>query len=281
MDREIVLSVLVLVIAGPLALAFGWWPRGPSREANARLMEDAAWTRVWAPLAPAGLALVALLGWALVEPENAEPVSWPYAFAALPFAAMLARVVVRSVWSLRGTGGESPAATLGLVFPRVVLSPRLEAALDVLALAAAREHETAHARHRDPLRLWLAQVATDLQWPWPEARARLATWSRVLELARDEEARARGVDGADLAAAIMAAVRLGGPAPTPLMARITGSEAALRERIARLLAPFVSDSGPRRIRVRIALLTAGILAVVLLGAEFGETLVFAILGAPR
>src|SRR5207247_386237 len=48
---------------------------------------------------------------------------------------------------------------------------------------------------------------------WPSARAaeRLRTWTRIMEFARDDEARRR-VDGADLAAAILAAVNLRQPA---------------------------------------------------------------------
>lgn len=96
----------------------------------------------------------------------------------------------------------------GVLRPRILISPRLANALQDRELEAVVEHERAHARHRDPLRLWLAQLATDLQWPWPQARVRFRAWIHALELARDEEALARGVDGADLAAAILVSVRL-------------------------------------------------------------------------
>jgi hypothetical protein len=101
------------------------------------------------------------------------------------------------------------AATIGLLRPRVVLAPQVREQLDAAALRAVTAHEEAHARHRDPLRLWMAQLATDLQWPLPSARRRFLAWRVALELARDDEAVARGVDGGDLAAGLLAVARLG------------------------------------------------------------------------
>ena len=80
------------------------------------------------------------------------------------------------------------AATVALLRPRVVVCETFGAQLDEHALAAALAHEQAHARHRDPLRIWLAQIVTDLQWPLSGARARFEQWLFALELARDEEA---------------------------------------------------------------------------------------------
>jgi hypothetical protein len=77
----------------------------------------------------------------------------------------------------------------------VVVSPALAEVLDPAALRAVHEHESAHARHHDPLRIWLAELAADLQWPSPSARARLQSWPETLELARDDEARERGAQG--------------------------------------------------------------------------------------
>src|SRR5204862_92527 len=112
---------------------------------------------------------------------------------------------------------------------RVFIAPELSARLDERALHAALEHEMAHARHRDPLRLWLAQIATDLQWPLVAAQQRFTDWRNALELARDAEACER-VEGSDLAAAPAAAA----PAPGAAAAHqaldkiVAGPDAAAR-----------------------------------------------------
>ena len=193
--------------------------------------------------------------------------------AAIPFAALFARVVVRAIRALHSVDRDLPAATVGLFSPRVLISSQFAAAVDPRALEAAREHENAHARHRDPLRLWLAQIATDLQWPWSPARARFEAWTEALEFARDEEARARNIEGADLAAAVLVAVRMYPGSARSLAASMTGDARALKERIARLMAPPMSDIRPKRERATIAILVGGLFCVVVLGATFGEPVV--------
>src|SRR5262249_41912742 len=159
--------------------------------------------RVCLPVLPTVLGLALLAGWALQEPEQTdEVVSRVAVWLALLFAPGWIRACSRAVRSLRSPPKSITAATVGMLRPRVVISTQLEQMVDSHALAAAREHESAHARHADPLRIWLAQVATDLQWPGPAAPARLRAWREALEFARDDEARSRGADGADLAEAI-------------------------------------------------------------------------------
>jgi hypothetical protein len=65
----------------------------------------------------------------------------------------------------------------------------------------------------------------------------------ALEMARVDEARADGVDGADLAAAILAALRYRGSA-VGVGALITGDGSDLRDRIARLLQPRAEPVSP-------------------------------------
>src|SRR5262249_43219484 len=151
-----------------------------------------AWRRIWLPFTPALLLLAALCGWALVEPEKAERVPTVLLWGALPFAAIQVRAIWRAVQSLKAARRDQAIATVGLVRPHIVLSPQLPQRLDPAALAAALAHERAHARHYDPLRLWLAQLGSDLLWPSAAASARLLSWRRALELARDEEARLSG-----------------------------------------------------------------------------------------
>ena len=152
-------------------------------------------------------------------------------------------------------------------------------------IRAALAHERAHASNRDPLRIWLAQLITDLQWPWPGAQRRLDAWLDALELARDDEARANGADGAELAAAVLASVRyLSRVAPQerlllngtqPVHARLIGDSRALRERVSRLLAPRQElGGGDSRLtgvaRHAEALLASALLTILMLGIVLGE-----------
>jgi len=135
--------------------------------------------------------------------------------------------------------------------PWILFSPHLAKALDDCAVEAALEHERAHTRHRDPLRIWLAQFAADLRWPWPQAQKRFLEWILALEFARDDEARAAGIDGSDLATAVLASLRFRDrPTPSP-EATLAGEPSVLKERIARLLSPLADhlEAGGPGLRV--------------------------------
>ena len=260
MDRELVLAALIAVVVGPLIAA----------------VAALRWRSIWAPVIPAALALSLLLGWALVEPEDAEPVPiWALA-VALPVALVWGRAILRSLRALRYPGGPVAADTVGLVRPRVRIARWFSDSLDAPALAAAIEHERAHARHRDPLRIWLAQLVTDLQWPIPSAAERFTRWRHAMELARDDEARRHGTDGADLAAAIVAAAKR--PCmPRNAVATLGARDVELRERIERLLAPLPGEPvGDRRLR-SVPLVMALVSALVV-GACAGEPVVRALFG---
>ena len=168
-----------------------------------------------------------------------------------------------------------PIATVGLLRPRVVIADGLDDTLDPEAMAAALAHERVHVRRRDPLRIWLAQLATDLQWPNPSARQRFQRWLASLELARDEEARLEGASGADLAAAVVAVAKMERLEPGTVMAALTGAEASLKSRIRRLLDPLPPDDVGRSRIVAVAVvlsLAAGVLA----GVEYGDVLLRAL-----
>jgi hypothetical protein len=173
-----------------------------------------------------------------------------------------------------------------------VFSPFLAKELDDGVIRAALAHERAHALHRDPLRILLAQLITDLQWPWPSARGRLETWLGALELARDEEARAAGADGPDLAAAVLASVRYLNRATPKERASLTGTQLAharligdpraLQDRVSRLLAPLprAPAASVHRISLERAvfLLLAVLLTALALGAIYGERVMQPLLG---
>jgi hypothetical protein len=208
MERELCLSILIVLIGGTTLLGCGWWPVTDARESSARRLERIAWRRLWLPVTPAIIVTAWLCGWALVEPDP-MPEGAPalLILMSVPLAIVFSRALIRAGWSLLGDRQDPGTATVGLLRPWILFSPHLAKALDDRQIEAALAHERAHARHHDPLRILLAQLATDLQWPWLQARMRMQRWLVALELARDEEACTTGVEGADLAEAILATAR--------------------------------------------------------------------------
>jgi hypothetical protein len=274
MDRELVLAIFAFVLCGSALTVAGWCPLRSPVASSGRVRERQAWRRIWFPFGPAVLVFAALCGWALVEPERAERVPNCLLWGALPFAAVLVRAAWRALRSLTSAQPETVIATVGLLRPRIILAPRIAAALDEPALAAAVAHERAHARHWDPLRLWLAQLGSDLLWPWPPATARFVCWRQVLELARDEEARLSGVAGPDLAAAILTSLRFSHAGASSCAATLGGDAAFVAQRIARLMRPLETDTPPPNQRTAWVLaLAVGVLSAVVVGSEFGERLV--------
>jgi hypothetical protein len=129
----------------------------------------------------------------------------------------------------------------GLLRPRIYVSRAFARALSPDALAAALEHERAHARRRDALRLWLARALSAPQLPPVRARL-LAELGLACEQACDEEAGQRVGDRLRVAEAILAAERLlaGGPGAPALAAAGFGA-GSVPARVQALLA----DPAPR------------------------------------
>jgi hypothetical protein len=237
--------------------------------------EPLAWFRLLRPLIPALLVAACLCGWALSEPDPVPDRVGPLVFiVCAPFGLLGVRAVVRAVWSLLRRPQRIGIATVGLIRPRIVVAPELARVLDERALHAAMAHERAHVRHLDPLRIWIAQFVTDLQWPWSSAQRRFETWLAVLEQARDDEARAEGVDGADLAAALVASLRFHCDHTGGVCAPLIGNRSALEDRVARLLQPLAvsRDNTPATWQVAV-LLTLALTTALALGAIYGEQLV--------
>jgi hypothetical protein len=237
-EREGVLTVLCLVLCGPLCLLGGVLVRPATTIApSGRRAEVHAWRRLWLPILPALSALALVIGWALNEPDASDAVLTPVMLAvALPAAVIAGRTVARAVRAL-WTRQPPLAGTVGLVRPTTVISEELRSVLAEDELAAVEAHELAHVRHRDPLRIWVGQIIADVQWPARSAELRFRQWLHALELARDEEARDAGADGPALAAAVVdVARRLRTPAPCG--AHLVGQAELLRDRIARLLSPL-------------------------------------------
>jgi hypothetical protein len=268
MDRELVLVTLLCALCGPALLVASWLPLRLAPVVSARELEARAWRRLWLAMLPAALVLAFLIGWALQEPEASEEAAPLVLGTAVVFGAIWIRAIVRAVRAVRHRPVDAVAMTTGLVRPRVSIAPALAVRLDDAALYAALEHEAAHARHRDPLRLWAAQIATDLQWPSRAARRRFDDWRKALELARDAEA-CEHVDGSDLAAALIEAARMTTVHDPAIAGLVTGAE--FSDRIHRLL-DHPAETAPRRSWIPAVALAMVALAVVA-GSAFGEAVI--------
>lgn len=279
MGRELLVSLVTGTLVGPAVLVGAVLPLGSEGASGARALERRRWRRLWWPLLAAALVIAWVVGWGWTEPEHAEAAPWPLAAAALPFFAIWIRAGVRALCALRTPRGDAPAAaTLGLLRPRIAMSPEFLRRLDPAAREAVWAHEEAHRGSRDPLRIWLAQLATDLQWPSRGASRRLAEWRDALELACDEDARRAGARGEDLAAALLAGARpkSAGWAGGWAHAALAREGVLLERRVRRLLLPLsvdaVSEERARWGAGAAALLTLiGVCAT--LGVLYGEPVV--------
>ena len=289
MERESLLTVLLILFGGLVIQPFALIPPQAESERWDCNMERRAWLKLWLPIMPALLVAAWLCGWALREPD---PVDDPLGRlvligACFPFGVVTVRAVLRAIWALFREPVDAGISTVGLFRPRILFSPFLAKSLDEGMLHAAWQHEQAHARHYDPLRIWLAQFATDLQWPWPWARKRFDAWLEALECARDDEARCHGVSGADLAAAVLAMARRTSSIHSPTIdvrmhASLIGDPQALQKRIARLLVPLPElqiepAQGPAGFP-KIEVWLAGLLTMACaLGTVYGEPVMHALL----
>ncbi|MGH8206347.1 MAG: hypothetical protein ACRETK_06190 [Steroidobacteraceae bacterium] len=293
MERETLLAMLIMLLGGLALQLLAAWPLGRAHAPSAPEHERRCWLTLWYPMAPMLVVVAWLCGWALVEPDPVRDPLDPAVVVLLwlPFGLLFGRAAARAGWSLLRRPRECGVSTVGLLQPQTVFSPFLAKQLEDGVISAALAHERAHALHRDPLRIWLAQLVTDLQWPWPAAQRRLGAWLEALELARDQEARACGIDGAELAAAVLASVRFLKSIPPEERAALSGTQVAharligdsrtLKERVLRLLAPVPAgvDGDSDSHLGGFALIFGGVLAAALvLGMAYGERITHLLLG---
>jgi len=278
-ERESLLATLILLLGGLALQLFAAWPGRIDIESASRRLERLYWFALWWPALPALTVAAWLCGWALSQPDPVpDHVGTLIFMAALPFAIVGGRALVRAAWALCHSPRVYGIVTVGLLRPRIVVAPQLARTLDANAMQAALAHERTHVRHFDPLRIWLAQFITDLQWPWGSARRRFMDWLAILEQARDDEARAGGVEGADLAAAVLGSLRFQLRAGTAA-ATLIGRPEALPARIARLLRPLAEyqrDENPPYLIVAAGLGMVW-LAAIMLGILCGERLIGSLL----
>jgi hypothetical protein len=248
-------------------------------EDDVRVLERAAFRRVMLPLFLGVLMFAFLTGWAFREPDPSDEGVRPELLLVVAAAlSVVLRALIRAASSvLAARVSSAPVATVGLVACRVLVADAYRQAASAEVLSAALAHEAAHAKAHDPLRIWLAQFATDLQWPIPAARRRLRDWLFALELLRDDEALAAGTSPTTLAESILLAARLHGRCATPA-AGICGEDGDIALRIRRLLADDVVVHESRETRASYTGLVCcfALCGASLLGAFYGE-LVLAVL----
>ncbi len=277
MNREIFFFELIAAFCGLLIWVAGARPSPEVLFASGRAAERRAWRQLWLPMAPALFGAALFTGWLFQEPDLADEWARPLlTVAALVFFGVWVRASIRSFIALDSGELRFGARTIGVIRTRVQIEPAFASALDPEALAAVIAHENAHARHRDPLRIVVAQFLTDLQWPAPAATNRFAFWLYALEFARDEEARDE-VEGEDLAAAVLVAARRGCVERQRPAAAFLSDSDAMRERIRRLLAPRSDDLGASGAGTAITL-SCGFFAMVVFGATAGESIIRALPG---
>jgi Zn-dependent protease with chaperone function len=274
-EREALLSVLIVFLGGVTLQSFAAWSWSTDNASASRRIERLHWLGLWWPVAPASVVAAWLCGWALSQPDPVPDHVGPFILiACVPFGLVVVRAVVRAAWSLARSPDDCGVVTVGLLRPHIVFSPQLAKRLDDAAIEAALAHERAHIRHRDPLRIWAAQFVTDLQWPWGSAQRRFTSWLATLEQARDDEARAAGVEGADLAAALIGSLRFQS-ARCCTGVGLIGQPEVVQARIARLLRPLPDEALTRdssRMPVA-ALLAFTLVLAMLLGVACGELVI--------
>jgi hypothetical protein len=243
MSRDAVVFCILIALATATLWCSSLLAPSAGSGGDATDAEPLVWARLWRPLIAPLYVLAAILGWAVADPDDCERVGISVGFLAAAGGVLLLRAAIRAhraAWSRRAV----LAGTVGILRPSIRVSPEVSSRLDERALGALLAHEEAHARHRDPVRQLCAQIATDLQWPFPGARRRLSAWRQALEIARDDEALEMGVDGADLAHAIVTCARVArgagdGPGSDAgrdaAVAQAMGVGEALTNRVRRLL----------------------------------------------
>jgi Zn-dependent protease with chaperone function len=131
------------------------------------------------------------------------------------------------------TGAPFAAGTLA---PCIVMPAATVAVLSPPQRAAAIEHEVAHLRHFDPLRLIALALVSDLLWFLPGLSGLLARMRTELELRADRVAVTRGADPAALAQALVrVAEQIAGARGPDASSAALMRGSALRARLSRLL----------------------------------------------
>jgi hypothetical protein len=248
-------------------------------------------------LLPLGIASLTILvfvlpAFARFEPRGLdESAGLPILAAALLGAILLAAAAWRVIRDLRATRllvrgwlerarpvawldsnafvvdtPEPLVAVTGIVRTRIFLSARVLAACGPAEIAAVVEHERGHLRAADNFKRLLLRACPGALRCGSHDRALEHAWSVVTEDAADAFAIRRGVEGLDLASALVAIVRLG-PAPSldaPVSPFHEGDD--LERRVRRAVDPMEPPEAPLALGLLRAVVLALPLAVLLTAA---------------
>jgi len=169
---------------------------------------------------------------------------------------------------------EPLSCAVGLLRPRIFVSGALAASLPEAQLDVVLAHERAHARRRDPLRLWAAAALSALHGPGTR-RAILAELRLACEQACDERAARDVGDPLRVAETLLATGRLwSGTRPAAAACGFGGG--SLEARVQRLLD---APAPERPARLRVVAVAAVLLASALLLADPLHHAVEHVLGA--
>ncbi len=245
--------------------------------------ERTAFHRMVWPTFLGALVVAFFTGWALREPDPAdERVTLELCVLAGVAGLVLVRAITRAVRGVAQAHETRSIATVGLFACRVVVVAAFRQAASPEILAAAFAHEAAHVRHRDPLRIWLAQIACDLQWPFGNAGKRFERWLLALELRRDEEAVMAGAAPIALAEGILLAARLQGRAYQGAAVGIAGDGSGIALRVRRLLDGCVAPTSSQpESAISLLVVVSTLVAAAVLGASFGDGVLAILPGVAR
>jgi beta-lactamase regulating signal transducer with metallopeptidase domain len=158
-------------------------------------------------------------------------------------------------WYLNREVQEFPSLGLvGLLKPKIVVSPRVLETLTTEQFHAALEHERAHGFSRDNFKRLLILLAPN---PFPFVRSFRAMegyWDRYAELSADDFAtRGQPSRAIALAEALIKLARLeGSQAPPPLVSGLFAAQEGLNLRVERLLRLEPAAEKPTRLRTLLA-----------------------------
>lgn len=285
MELEIMFPTLAAAFFGAVVWILATIPHSRASIGAPIHSERRAWWRLVWPLFAGVLVLAFFAGWALQEPNPADE---RVAHTLTVLAGLTGLILFRASWRAAVSLNTAqtvrlPIVTVGMLRCRCVVSEEFRRTARPEALRAALAHELVHMRRRDPLRIWVAQFAADLQWPVPFVRRRLDAWLLALELRSDDEAVAMGASSLDLAEALLLAARqISVHTRSPVAAATTGDATALALRVRRLLHEQrvcpLSRAGKS---ITFVLCSALVLASGLFGLLYGETLLGFLPGVGR
>jgi beta-lactamase regulating signal transducer with metallopeptidase domain len=161
-------------------------------------------------------------------------------------------------WQLAQGVKELPSmALVGLLKPKVVVSPRVLETLTNEQFLAALDHERAHRFSRDNLKRLLILLAPDLLPFASSFRAMENHWERSAELSADDFAtRGQPRRSIALAEALIKLARLeGGQSSPPLVSGLFAASEALTLRVERLLREDPATESPTRFRTLFCLVS--------------------------